>query len=237
MNIHVERIKLGNRDVSLSRSMRPSALFSYLQEAATVHAEELDIGRDKTLDKGILWVLIRQKVEVVRMPEYCEEVILETWPGVMKHMFYPRYYRITDTEGNTLLSASSLWALIDSETRAMLMPAQSGICLSGELTGNEIALPGSIRKMTLTDSAEFTVPYSYVDINGHMNNVKYLDAAEDLIPDAASKRSIKSISVEYANEIKLAETINISYGNDENIYYFSGDGDKHKFSIALEYNS
>ena len=235
MNIHVEKIRLGNRDVSVRQTMRPSALFSYLQEAATTHADELGIGRGRTLDQGLLWVLVRQRAEITRMPGYCENVVLETWPGLMKHMFYPRYYRIADTEGNPLVLASSLWAIIDSASRSLLLPAQSGITVPTEVTGNEISLPASLKKLTLAEHTEFTVPYSYIDLNGHMNNVKYLDLAEDLIPDTAAAHTLKAITIEYANEAKLSENIMISYGNEENIYYFSGDGDKHKFSLKLEY--
>ena len=56
-------------DVSFNRKLRPSSLFSVMQEASIDHTEALGAGRAKTLDRGFLWVITRQKVEINRLPE------------------------------------------------------------------------------------------------------------------------------------------------------------------------
>ena len=65
--IYTERLTLRSRDVDMFRRLRTSELFKLLQEASIRHTEQLGMGRDRTLDRGILWVLLMQRAEIVRM--------------------------------------------------------------------------------------------------------------------------------------------------------------------------
>lgn len=235
MSVFRRAIKIRDCDVSYNRALRPSCLFSMLQEASIDHTEELGAGRDKTLDRGFLWVITRQKVVINRLPEYDEHVILESWPGETMHVLFPRYYRMLDADGALLLSASALWVLIDAEKRSFIFPQQEGIFVPGETTGNEISLPSGIRALPAEEKTHFTVPYSYTDINGHMNNIRYIDECENRIPQTAADKALKEISVEYAHEIRLGEEMDISLGRAGKTFFFSGDGAMHYFSMLLRY--
>ena len=235
MNIFQQTVRIRDCDVSFNRKLRPSCLFSLMQEASIDHTGQLGAGRDKTLDRGFLWVLTRQKVLINRLPEYDEQILFESWPGETMHVLFPRYYRMLDAEGQLLLSASALWTLIDSETRSFIFPQKEGIAVPGEITGNEIPLPSGIRSLPTQQQRHFSVPYSHTDINGHMNNIRYIDECENMIPDIASKRTLKEITVEYTHEILLGEEMVISLGIQDKIYFFSGDGAAHYFSLLLQY--
>ena len=236
MSVCAQTVRIRDCDVSFNRKLRPSCLFSLMQEASIDHTEQLGAGRDKTLDRGFLWVLTRQKVLINRLPEYDERVLFESWPGETMHVLFPRYYRMLDAAGQPLLSASALWALIDAEKRAFIFPQQEGIVVPGETTGNEIPLPSGIRSLPTEEKKHFTVPYSHTDINGHMNNIRYVDECENMIPHIAAERNLKEITVEYAHEIRLGEEMEISLGIQEQTYFFSGDGASHYFSLLLRYD-
>ena len=236
MSVFAQTVRIRDCDVSFNRKLRPSCLFSLMQEASIDHTEQLGAGRDKTLDRGFLWVLTRQKVLINRLPEYDERVLFESWPGETMHVLFPRYYRMLDAAGQLLLSASALWTLIDAEKRAFIFPQQEGIVVLGETTGNEIPLPSGIRSLPTEEKKHFTVPYSHTDINGHMNNIRYIDECENMIPHIAAERDLKEIAVEYAHEIRLGEEMEISLGVQEQTYFFSGDGASHYFSLLLRYD-
>ena len=114
MSILCENLKLRSKDVDMFRRLRSSELFKLLQEAAIRHTEELGMGREKTLDKGILWVVLMQKAEIIRMPVYDEEILLKSWPGKTMHLLFPRYYSLETTEGETLVRASAIWCPVPS---------------------------------------------------------------------------------------------------------------------------
>ena len=235
MSVYTTELRLRNKDVNLHRRLRTAMLFELMQEASIRHTEELGMGRKMTLDRGLLWMVTLQRAEIARMPEYDECITLESWPGETMHLLFPRYYRVLDEKGSPLLSASALWALVDQETRRMVFPDRYGVTIEGEVTGSEIALPSPPRRAQGEEIARFKVPFSYVDLNGHMNNTRYFDLAEDLIPAASEGREVREIAVEYANEVRLGEEILVSCEETEAGYSLSGDTEKKIFRMVLRY--
>ena len=96
--IYTQELRLKNRDVDMFRRLRVSRRFELLQEASVAHTEALGMGREKTLDRGILWVVTLQRAEICRLPEYDETIRLYTWPGETMHVLFPRHYRL-ETDG------------------------------------------------------------------------------------------------------------------------------------------
>ncbi|MCR5664228.1 MAG: hypothetical protein K6G17_05015 [Oscillospiraceae bacterium] len=235
MSVLEQEILLRSKDVDLYRRLRLSRLFELLQEASIRHTEQLGMGRDKTLDKGLLWVVTMQRCEIARMPAYDERVILSSWPGEMMHVFFPRQYRLATPEGETLVSASALWMLVDEQTRGMVFPEDWGVEIPGVTTGLEIPLPGRLRRPDCPQEADFTVPYSYVDLNGHMNNTRYFDLAEDRLPPASEGKRLLSVSSEYAAEARFGERLKLRWGNDGPRWYLEGSSDRPCFRLSFVY--
>lgn len=237
MSIYREEILLRSKDVNLYRRLRTSRLFELLQEASIRHTEQLGMGRDKTLDKGILWVVGLQRAEIRRMPVYDETVVLKSWPGEMMHVFFPRYYQMETVSGEILVQASALWTLVDSKTRRMVFPQQYGVVIDGVKTGEEIPLPASPAKLDCTQAVPFRVPFSYVDLNGHMNNTRYFDLAEDCIPCAAEGKELRLIQTEYTSEAPLGAELQIRWGQKENSFFLLGEAEKPVFRMRLDYTT
>ncbi len=237
MSVYRQELLLRSKDVDMFRRLRTSELFRLLQEASIRHTEQLGMGRDKTLDKGILWVLLLQAAEIERMPEYDERIVLKSWPGRTMHLLFPRYYRLETAAGEHLLSASALWSLVDEKTRKVVFPERYGVEIEGVETGEEIALPSAPRRMDCTKSRPFTVPYSYVDLNGHMNNTRYFDLAEDCIPAAAEGRALRGIRTEYVSEARFGENFTVSWGEENGEYFITGEGERPFFRMRLVYSA
>jgi len=236
MSVYREEIHLRAKDVDLYRRLRTSELFRLLQEASIRHTEQLGMGRDKTLDKGILWVLTQQRCEIRRMPEYDEHVVLKSWPGRNMHLLFPRHYSMETAAGEPLLKASAIWCLVDAKSRKVVFPEKYGVQIDGAETGEEIELPRPIRKLDCTETRVFTVPYSYVDLNGHMNNARYFDLAEDSIPAAAAGEKLRLVCAEYSNEAHLGEQLRLRWSREDRRCYMEGGAEKTCFRMLLEYN-
>lgn len=235
MSVYTEELLLRSKDVDMFRRLRTSELFRLLQEASIRHTEQLGMGRDKTLDRGVLWVLLMQRAEIARMPEYDERVILKSWPGRTMHLLFPRYYSLETAEGEPLLKASALWSLVDQKTRKVVFPEKYGVEIEGVVTGEEIAMPSSVPKADCGSAQDFTVPYSYVDLNGHMNNTRYFDLAEDCTGAAAAGRQLRSIRTEYQNEARLGETLRLRWGREGESIFLTGETERPVFRMRLEY--
>lgn len=235
MSVYQQELLLRSKDVDMYRRLRTSTLFLLLQEASIRHTEQLGMGREKTLDKGLLWILLQQRAEIVRMPEYDETIVLKSWPGKTMHLLFPRYYSMETAAGEPLLKASALWGLVDARTRKMIFPEKYGIVIDGVATGEEIALPSAPAKLSCTEERRFIVPYSYVDINGHMNNTCYFDLAEDSVPAAAAGRALRSVVIEYANEARFGQEMNVRWGQSGDDWYVTGETDRSVFRMRLGY--
>ena len=235
MSFYERSFLLRSKDVDMYRRLRLSRLFELLQEAAITHTEELGMGREKTLDKGLLWVVTMQQAEILRMPEYDETVTLRSWPGETMHVFFPRNYQMEDSAGNILVKANALWMLVDEKSRRMVFPDRCGVVIDGLVTGEELPLPSAPARLPCSEERVFTVPFSYVDLNGHMNNTRYFDLMEDCIPAASEGKRLRSISTEYTNEICLGDTLSLRWGAQDGAVYLEGLLGKPCFRMRMKY--
>ena len=131
-----------------------------------------------------------------------------------------REYRRTEIHGN-----------------AYRRPEKYGILIPGEPGEEKIPLPGSIPKPEAETEHVFTVPYSFVDLNGHMNNTRYFDLAEDSIGEAAEGRTLKRIETEYINEARFGEKLVLRWQKREDAYLLSGESSRPVFRMKLSYDS
>ncbi len=220
------RIRSSDADAFLR--LRVSRMFTILQEMSIDHTTALKMGRDMTMDRGLLWIVTLQQAKITRMPVYDEVVHLSTWPGNTMHILFPRYYRVTDAAGSVLIEASALWALMDQATRKVIFPEEYGVAIKGMKTGKEIPLPRA-PKMPQTDEAEtFTVPFSYVDLNGHMGNTRYFDLAEDRMPEAFRTRRLCGIQTEYAREARMDADVLLKSEVQPDTFLLSGEAEGQK---------
>ena len=235
-SVFEKEIKILAEHVTLTRQLRPSVLLRFLQEASIAHTEALGAGRDKTLDRGYLWVIMNQHIEVKRMPVYDDHILLESWPGPTQHILFPRHYRISDkSTGEEMVRGAATWIIIDAVNRKMIFPEAKGISVPGIHRDGELEIPPSIPVPELSNSVERKASYSLTDINGHMNNTAYLDLAEDLIPvSVLQEKELRTIDISYKEEFSSEEPFTISYGQEGSSWYFLGE--PKKFTLRLQYD-
>ena len=101
-------------------------------------------------------------------------------------------------------------------SRKMILPAKSGVMVPGTIRGGELAVPGSLVPHGGEGRAERTVGYTDLDINGHMNNTRYMDWVDDLIPSAFHRdHPLKEFTVCYLNEAKEGQKLTLNWNLGE----------------------
>ena len=236
MSVWSYTTKLRTKDVNLHRRLRTSRLLEMLQEASIAHTEELGWGREKTLDRGYLWMVVMQRLEIARMPEYDEVVRVSSWPGETMQVLYPRHYVLEDARGEAIVRASAFWTLVDTRTRQMASPQDHGVVIGGVVTGDEIELPKLVRTEECEKTDSLTVPFSLCDLNGHMNNTRYLDVVEDRLAGAAEGWEVSGLSIEYASELRFGDELSVRWReNARNAYVEGMRGQERCFRVRVEY--
>ena len=233
--IFERELLLGSEHVDCFRRLRTSTLFELMQTLSIRHTEELGMGRDKTLDRGLLWVIARQYVVIDRMPVYDERITLRSWPGETMRVLFPRYYEILSESGETLVRGSAVWSLMDAKERTTAFPDEYGIEIAGVETGRELPYLTRVKPLEMPNYFDFTVPYSYVDLNGHMNNTRYFDLVEDHLPAAKAGKILREIHTEYSAEAKREAVLHVMWGEEDGRYYVNGSAEHPCFKMSLTY--
>ncbi len=215
-------IKILTEHSDPSRRLRLSSLLKFLQEVSIEDTENLGYPKEKTLERGLLWVIGKQRLIINRLPRYDETVEILTYPGERIPFLFPRHCKVYSASGELLVSSSAAWTLIDEKKRTMIDPERYGVLIEGESCGDEVGFQFPFKSFNLTKNATFAAKWRDCDLNGHMNNTAYFDEAEDLIPSSFLKSHEPSfVDVAYKKEIPLGEEIALSYGEEDGVYVFS----------------
>ena len=223
------------RDCDMNGRWKPSSIMECMQEVAIAHCEDVGLGRSVTDGLGVVWVLSRCRVELDRHPVLGETVSLETFALPMKHLFFPRGHVFRDAEGNTIGGALGLWLLMDVHTRRIVPEPYVKERLPMEQREAPVATPATVRPIDDSPEMGYLNPqFTEFDVNGHVNNTKYLDWCWNALGfDALKSRGIECFDVNYDGEVLPGELINTELCRDGDAFSFCGSvGDKRRFGIA-----
>lgn len=160
-------------------------LGNHLLNAADFHSNERGYGMHYLNTVNKTWVLSRLVIEMKEMPEAYDKLTVDTWvEGVMRY-FTDRDFAITGAGGKVYGYGRSVWAMIDTASRqpADILAVNDGLILSYIEKDKECPIAKSSRvRMSgeATHVGSVTTHYSDVDINGHINSVKYIEHVLDL---------------------------------------------------------
>ena len=210
--IYSKDFELTDLHVDCHRRLKSSVLLYLVQEVSTDHAVMLGSGWESLHSKHLFWAVIRQKVQITRLPEAGEKIRLETWPMPATRVAYPRATIAYDADGNELFRAMALWVLMNTENRSMVLPGKSGVDVPGIVRGLELNAPGSLMPKPLENTAVHTVHYGLLDRNGHMNNTRYLDWVDDLLSAAFHKdHPVREFTVCYLAEAREGQQVTLHW--------------------------
>ncbi len=198
-------------DVDMSGCWKPSRVLLAMQEAASAQCEPCGLGVAALAERRLAWVLARVQLRLGRLPAIGEAVTLRTWPKPAQHLFFPRYFRF-GAGGETVGEASALYVQLDTATRRMAKPWLGG---NDELTCDAepaLAAPGGIPALDVPEEGALRqARYSDLDMNGHVNNARYLDWFCDCF-DASHHAAwaLREATLHYSREIRAGETVSLA---------------------------
>lgn len=210
--IYRQSFTLGDGDADRFCRLRPSRLLYYVQEVSGMHSSLLSWDYARLADKRLFWAATRHRAQIERLPQLGETITLETWPMPTTRVAYPRSTVAYDADGHVCFRTVTLWVLMNLDTRAMILPGKSGVTVAGTLRGSELALPGSLIPKPFAAACERHVRYTDLDRNGHMNNTRYLDWVDDLLPSAFHEtHTPREFTVCYLSEAREGDCLSLGY--------------------------
>ena len=159
-----------------------ASVCNWLQEAASLNAEALAFSKSDFASAGenISWVLTRLKVRMARFPKWGETVSTLTFPRGGRRIAAWRDFVLTGSDGGTLGRASSEWMLIDlASRRAVAIP--EGVFAAANTVRKPVFGDEPFAKLrwecgvASSDALVFRARRGDIDLNGHVNNVHYVE--------------------------------------------------------------
>jgi len=182
-------------------------LGNHLLNAADFHSNDRNFGMNYLNTINKTWVLSRLAIEMDEMPAAYTRFYVETWVENAMRFFTNRNFKVTDVkDGRVYGYGRSVWAMIDTETRqpADLFDINDGDIKNYILSDKECPIAKSSR-VRMSDNAKLVrtidTNYSDIDVNGHVNSVKYIEHVLDLWDlDWYKSHCLKRLEIAYVAE-------------------------------------
>ena len=168
--------------------------------------QSIELGvSDKAIleDYNLVWIITDYDIEVVRLPRFAEEITIETEALSYNRLFCYRRFTIYDEAGQELIHMVATFVLMDRDSRKVhavepeiVSPYQS------DFDKKLIRGPkyDSLNEPIIKD---YHFRFYDLDMNGHVNNSKYLDWIFEVMgADFLTQYIPKKINLKYVKEVR-----------------------------------
>jgi len=189
-----------------------TGLLNLLQDTAWLHARHLGWGYEDLIEKGTVWVLVRQKVVMTDWPIWGDAVEVHTWPRGVNGALAMREFEIV-AGGKKCGECSTSWLIIDAATRRPTKIDRERFRGVSRQDGLAIEAAKIAPRDDLQAAASFQVRNSDLDVNGHVNNTRYAQWITDsLSPKEYAGARIDEYEVNFLAETGVGDTVAIERG-------------------------
>lgn len=213
----IRKFQIRSFDVDLFGKLTLPALCNYFQEIAWEHAKILNIGFDFLKSINKFWVLSRLQVNIFKYPSWTEEISIITWPKGIDGLFALRDFEVYNVNGEKIAAASSSWLILDNEKHR---PQKID---SGDhpviISVHEDSIIKSTPKLPSIEhpenSEKLWVKHTDIDVNKHVNNVKYIEwSLNTQTSKLRNYQIINEMVVNFLSEASLDDQMEIKYSID-----------------------
>jgi acyl-ACP thioesterase len=173
-------------------------------------------------EHGLAWVTSRIAIEMKEYPSEYETISIETWVEDCSSIFSTRNFLIYNREKEVIGQASTLWSMIDFKTRKMVdLLKTTNLAEYVVTTKNELFAMNKPKRVDYKGEGEpiytHKVVVSDIDMNQHVNSMKYLQWAIDTLSlDEIMNNTIKRLDINYLREALYDQNITVHCVQKEN---------------------
>ncbi|CAN6908449.1 unnamed protein product [Brassica oleracea] len=211
-----QNFSIRSYEIGADRSASIETVMNHLQETALNHVKSaglLENGFGSTPEmfkKNLIWVVARMQVVVDKYPTWGDVVEVDTWVSQSGKNGMRRDWLVRDCNtGEIVTRASSLWVMMNKLTRRLSkIPEEVRGEIEPYFVNSDPVIAEDSRKLTKLDdkTADYvrsglTPSWSDLDVNQHVNNVKYIGWILESAPAGMlESQKLKSMTLEYRRE-------------------------------------
>lgn len=201
-------------NVDYYKRAKITTIIDFFNDIATYQSEKLGIGIDHLRENHTGWIILKWEINIKKYPLYMDKIIVRTQPAAARKVFAYRNFEILDLQGNLMVSAKSVWSLVDIKN---MRPVR----LTNEILEKykikeekgqkyKIEEASNFSEDRINNSTSFKIRYSDIDTNGHVNNEKYAAWMIENVPkDIVLGYRLTKLKIYYKKETKYGENIEV----------------------------
>lgn len=203
--------------VDFNGKLTLGVLGNHLLNCAGFHANDRGFGMASLHEENYTWVLSRLAIETKDMPYQYEKFTIRTWIENVYRLFTDRNFALLDKNGEVIGYARSVWAMINMHTRkpADLLSINEGI-ITDYIHEEEcpIEKPSRIKVNACEPADIIKTRYSDIDVNGHVNSIRYIEHILDLFPiEFYREKRVRRFEMAYVAESYYGDSL--TFYNEE----------------------
>ena len=220
--IHKQTYRLHSYEVDQRGRAKPDMILSFMLDSAWAHTKDTEFSYNELRDEGQLWVLSRFLAVFNKLPQWNDEILIETWGKGTDGLFGLRDFIIHSQNGERLVSATSSWLIIDRKTSRIQRIDKLNKNFPLQLERHELNI--KLEKIELQPAErkgfEYVARYTDLDVNRHVSSSKYMQWILDSFPvDYLDKKALNSFEMNFLTEAQLDDKIFVSTGGADDHFY------------------
>ena len=168
--------------------------------------QSIELGvSDKTIleDYNLVWIITEYDIEVVRLPRFAEEITIETEALSYNRLFCYRRFTIYDETGQELIHMMATFVLMDRDSRRVHVVEPEIVAPYQSDFDKKLIRGPKYESLNESISKDYHVRFYDLDMNGHVNNSKYLDWIFEVMgADFLTQYIPKKINLKYVKEVR-----------------------------------
>ena len=190
----------------------PSLILLSLQVSGSQSAQ-LGVSDKEILEKyNLVWIITEYDIDVIRLPRFAEEITIETEALSYNRLFCYRRFTIYDESGQAIIQMLATFALMDRDSRKVHSVDPEMVAPYHSEFSKKIIRGPKYTDLDNPTSKDYHVRFYDLDMNGHVNNSKYLDWIFEVMgADFLMNHIPQKINLKYVKEVRPGGMITSSY--------------------------
>ncbi len=216
----IESYKVKFHDTNSNEILSPSHVLKFMQETGMLHMLGCRPSYEDLLNENKALILSSIRVNLYSPIYAYDEITVKTWACGSRGFTTTRSFEIYKGE-ELMAESNSIWALVSVSDKKLIRVSEVDFSNFEPEEPLVLDSPAKVRipnELKLSLVGEYTVRYSDIDLNGHMNNTNYPDMFFNFLPKPEAKL-VKSYAISYVNEAKKDDNLKFYIAKSDGKYY------------------
>lgn len=204
-----EKYQVPFYESDINQNMKLSQLLSLVLQVSGKQSLSLGMSDEYVFQTyNLVWIITEYAIEIDRLPRYTENIVIETVPTAYNKLFCYRDFNVYGQDGEKILTIHSTFVLMDYDTRKVHPVVDDIVDVYQVEKVKKIYRGPRYEGLENPEETLYHVRFFDLDLNGHVNNSKYLEWMYDVLDVNFLEKYIPHhINLKYVKEVQYGYDI------------------------------